>query len=487
MNKQSFTIPEDVSHVTKSLESAGFEAFLVGGCVRDIILGKTPKDWDVTTNATPEQIQVVFPDSFYENSFGTVGVKTESENPTLKVIEVTPYRLENAYSDHRHPDTVAFSDNILEDLKRRDFTVNAIALSSESIIDPFSGEDDIKKGVLKAVGDPVQRFTEDALRILRAIRLSAELGFTIESETLVAITKTSNLLEFISKERIRDEFTKIIMSPNPMIAMGLIQKLGILKYISPELEETVGVSQNKEAHKYDVWEHLLRALQHSADKDFPLEIRLAALFHDISKPQTKRQDGNKTTFFGHEVVGARVTRETLNRLRFSKEIVEKVSKLVRWHMFFADPDQITLSAVRRIITKVGQENIWDLINVRRADRIGTGRPKEQPYRFRKYKSMIDEALRAPLSVGMLKIDGNTLISKLNINPGPKIGYILHTLFEEVLDDPTKNTEEYLLNRTSEIKDLPVTELKKMGEKGKSRLEEEDDKEIALIKDKHNVK
>lgn len=488
MVKQSkFTIPEDVTRVTETLESAGFEAFLVGGCVRDLLLKREPRDWDVTTNANPEEIQEVFPDSFYENDFGTVGVKTDSEDPKLAVVEVTPYRLETAYSDHRHPDAVSFSKNIKDDLKRRDFTINAIALSKDKLLDPFEGQNDIEKGVIKTVGNAEDRFNEDALRILRAIRLASELNFSIESETMVAMQNKSALLEHISKERIRDDFIKIIMSPSPIIALELAQRMGILKYIAPILEDSVGVSQNKEAHKYDVWEHLLRSLQHAADNNFSLENRLAALFHDVAKPHTKREERRKTTFFGHEVVGAKFTRETLNNLKFPKNIVEKVTKLVRWHMFFADVEQITLSAVRRVITKVGQENIWDLMDLRRSDRIGTGRPKEQPYRFRKYKAMVEEALRAPLSVTMLEIDGNDLINELKIPAGPKIGLILHALFEEVLDDPSRNTKEYLVSRATQLKELPIKELEKIGSKAKSRLEEEDKKAVEEIKEKHQVK
>lgn len=487
MKQVKYDIPEDVTRVTDALESAGFEAFLVGGCVRDLLINRIPKDWDITTNATPEEIQEIFPDSFYENDFGTVGVKTESEDPTLKVIEVTPYRLESAYSDHRHPDTVSFSKNIKDDLLRRDFTINAIALSKDKILDPFNGQECLKKKMIKTVGNPKDRFTEDALRLLRAIRLASELDFTIEADTMVAIHSSADLLEHISKERIRDEFIKIIMSKNPMIGLGMAQRMALLSHISPILENTVGVLQNKEAHKYDVWEHLLRALQHAADNDFTLENRLAALFHDIAKPQTKREENGKTTFFGHEVVGARVTRETLNDLHFPNNVIEKVTKLVRWHMFFADVEQITLSAVRRIITKVGRENIWDLMDLRKSDRIGTGRPKEQPYRFRKYQSMVEEALRDPLSVTMLKIDGNDLMQKLKIKAGPKIGFILNALFEEVLDDTSKNTEEYLLKKAKELESLPLDELKKLGQKGKEKIEEADQKAIDEIKGKHHVK
>jgi len=485
MKQSKYHIPEPVQNVVENLESAGFEAFLVGGCVRDLLLNKEPKDWDITTNATPEEIQALFPDSFYENEFGTVGVKTESDDVRLKVIEVTPYRIETTYSDNRHPDTVTFSTDIKDDLSRRDFTVNAIALSKGQVIDLYKGQEDLSARILRTVGDPHKRFGEDALRIMRAVRLSAELGFIIEIETANAAIKLGETLKNVSRERIRDEFVKIIMSDNPMVGLGMLQKLGLLKYVSGALEAMVDVSQETQAHKYDVFEHSLRALQHAADKGYSLELRLAALFHDIAKPQTKKMSGNKASFFGHEVVGARVTRETLENLRFSKEIVKKVTKLVRWHMFFADPDQITLTAVRRIVAKVGEDNIWDLMNLRKCDRIGTGVPKEESYRFRKYQSMIEEALRAPLSVTMLKIDGNKLM-ELGVERGPKIGFTLFALFDEVLSNPDLNTEEYLEKRAKELQQIPVDELVSLGKHGKSRLEEEDEKEVAELRKKRNV-
>ena len=488
---RNFSIPKEVTHVTQKLEKAGFEAFLVGGCVRDLILEKIPKDWDVTTNAKPEEIISLFDKTFYENTFGTVGVvNQETGDETLKVVEVTPYRLEGAYSDNRHPDAVSFSQKIEDDLQRRDFTINALAysVSDEKIVDLYEGQKDIKDKTIRTVGDPVKRFTEDGLRILRAVRLSTELDFEINSETERAMSENSHLLKNISLERMRDEFTKIIMSDRPMNGLLAMKKLSLLPYIVPELEKTVGVEQNK-AHSYDVWEHLLRSVQHSADKNYPLEIRLSALFHDISKPESRRRDKlEKTwTFYGHEVIGARVTRKILERLRYPSKIIEKCVTMVRWHMFFSDTEQITLSAVRRMIVNVGRENIWDLMNLRICDRIGTGRPKEDPYRLRKYHAMIDEALRDPVSVAMLKIDGKRIMDVSRVTPGPKIGYTLHALLEEVLDDPTKNTPKYLENRSKELLTLPSEELRALGEQGKQSKEEADEEEIKKIRSSHWVK
>lgn len=487
----NFSIPKEVTYVTETLENSGFSAYLVGGCVRDLILGREPKDWDVTTNATPEQIQSIFPNSFYENTFGTVGVKVEnSEIDTLKVIEVTPYRLEGKYTDNRHPDSITFSQKIEDDLQRRDFTVNSLAYSNSKneLIDLYDGRKDIKDKIIRTVGEPDARFGEDALRILRGVRLSVELSFEIDSKTEKSMLENAHLLLNISRERIRDEFTRMIMSDNPMQAMLSLRKIGLIKYVVPELEKTFGIEQNR-AHSYDVWEHLIRSLQHSADKNYPLEVRLAALFHDISKPESRRPGKGEVnwTFYGHEVVGARVTKKILENLKFPTKIIEKTVKLVRWHMFFSDTAQITLSAVRRMIVNVGRDNIWDLMNLRICDRIGTGRPKEDPYRLRKYHSMIEEALRDPISVGMLKVDGKKIMEITKIPPGPKIGFTLHALLEEVLEDPTKNTTEYMEKRVKELIELPENELRMLGEKGKEAKEEIDTLEIKKIRGKHKVK
>jgi tRNA nucleotidyltransferase (CCA-adding enzyme) len=485
----TYSIPLEVRTVAEGLRKAGFEAYLVGGCVRDLLLHRSPKDWDITTNAKPEDIQRVFPDSFYENEFGTVGVKTGSEDPVLAVIEVTPYRTETGYSDKRRPDAVAFGDSLEEDLARRDFTINAIALdeSKGQIIDPYQGQKDITAKVLRTVGIPADRFEEDALRLMRAVRLVAELGFALDADTAAAIQEKGPNLKHISRERIRDEFVRILESDQPMMALALAQQLGILQYIVPDLIRGIGVDQNQ-AHSYDVFGHNLRAMQHAADKGWSLDIRLAALFHDISKPETRRwaEEKKDWSFHGHEVVGSRVTRKALENMRFPRETIEKVSKLVRWHMFFSDPEQITLSAVRRMIRNVGPENIDDLLNLRICDRIGTGRPKEQPFRFRKYKAMVDEALRDPISVGMLKTDGTRIMKKFHEQPGPRIGHVLNALLEEVLEDPKKNTVEYLDTKTAELLELNDEDLKELGDSGKKKREEEEEREIKEILKKHNV-
>ncbi len=527
-NTDTFKIPQEVAVVAETIENAGFEAYLVGGCVRDLLIGRKPTDWDITTNAIPEEIQKLFKETFYENEYGTVGVVTASDDPTVKVVEVTPYRLEGAYSDKRRPDAVSFSKKLEDDLKRRDFTINAVALHittqehkghnishghvnnskgqskmSENvrdnskghdinykghIVDPYKGQDDLKKTLIKSVGNPQERFLEDGLRLLRAVRIAAELGFTIEHETADAIFKNNEMLKSIAPERIRDEFVKILMSERPMEGIMLCSKLGLLAHFLPEIEKSFHVKQNK-AHSFGVGEHLLRTIAHSAKKGFPLKVRLASLFHDISKPETRRwsEEKNDWTFYGHDVIGSRVTAKILGRLKFPVKLSDKVIKLVRWHMFFSDTDVITHSAVRRLLTQVGKENIWDLMNVRACDRIGTGRPKESPYRLRKYHSLIEEVMHDPITVGMLKIGGGEVMEIAKVLPGPKIGFILHALLEEVLEDPKKNTKEHLTQRTVELSTLSDKELEKLGRQGKEKRLETEEAKVKEIRGKYWVK
>lgn len=490
---QNSPIPAEAVAVAQALEKAGFQAYIVGGCVRDLLLGRKPKDWDLTTDATPDQIMKLFPKTVYENAFGTVAVINEGvQDESLRTIEVTPYRIESTYSDRRHPDEVKFSHTIEDDLKRRDFTINAMAASLsgnaiKDMIDLHGGMADLKAGIVRAVGDASDRFNEDALRLIKAVRMAVYLGFRIEDATYKAIQSHNSLLKEVSMERIRDEFVKIIMSDEPKKGIEMLSDTGLLRHFIPELERGKGVTQTQ-AHAFDVWEHLLRSLQHAADKKWGLEIRLAALFHDISKPETRdvSRETKQVTFYGHEVKGSRETRKILERMRFSRVTVEKVTKLVRWHMFFADTETITLSAVRRMIVNVGRDNIWDLMYVRMCDRIGTGRPKEDPYRLRKYKAMIEEALHDPISVGMLKIDGNRLIEVAGMKPGPNVGNILHALFNEVLEDPKLNTSEYLEKRAIELGRLSDKELAELGQRGKEKKETEEAKNLGEIRRRYHV-
>lgn len=492
------TIPQEVKYVISSLKRNGFEAYMVGGCVRDFLMEVDPNDWDITTNARPKDIQSVFPKTYIDNKFGTVTVLTKSRNPKLKEIEITTYRIEGKYSDKRHPDKVYWAKNIEEDLSRRDFTINAIAatLSSQkkgnnrnelNIIDLFGGRDDIKKKIIKAVGNPNNRFSEDALRMIRAIRFSITLGdsWKIENETARAIKNNSHWLKLVSKERIRDEFMKIIMSERAAYGVDLLRRLGLLKYIIPEIEEGYGVTQNKH-HIYDVYEHLLRSLDYAAKKGFNKYVRLAALLHDVGKPRTKRGEGLNSTFYNHEVVGAEMTTKILNRLKFPKNDVKKITKLVRYHLFYYHPDEVGESSVRRLVRQVGPENINELLQVRMADRIGSGVPKAEPYKLRYLRYVIDKISQDPITVKMLSLDGRDIMKILNIKPGPKVGQILNILLLDVLNDPSQNNKGYLERRIIELGKLSDVELTKLSQKAKEEIEALETKRDQMTKKKYWV-
>ena len=468
-------LPKEVKEIIKKLHDANFEGYAVGGCVRDLLLGKEPKDWDVTTNAKPEEIQNIFPENVYENTFGTVAVKTGSEDPALSLVEITPYRIEGKYTDKRHPDEVRFADKIEDDLSRRDFTINAMAMDlNGEIVDLFGGQKDLRSKTIKTVGEPTERFNEDALRLLRSVRFATVLDFKIEKNTLEAVIKNTDWLTAISKERIRDEFIKIINSDNAYSGITILYETGLLKHIVPELLEGVGVSQNLH-HIYTVWEHNTLALKYAAEKNYSLEVRLGSLFHDIGKPRTKRGDGKYSTFYGHDVVGSKMTTEIMKRLKFSKETSEKVIKLVRYHLFYYNVGEVTESSVRRLLVNVGLENINDLIKVREADRIGSGTPKAIPYKLRHLQYIIDKVSHDPISVKMLKVNGEDVMKKLETKPGPKIGLILNCLLAEVIDDPDKNNREYLEKRINELDKKSPEELKKSLEKIEKAIEQEENK------------
>ena len=461
----------------------------MGGCVRDLLRGKTPKDWDLTTDAHPEQIQELFVEHYANNDFGTIGVKTESEDPTLQVIEITPYRSESGYTDLRRPDTVTFGVSLDEDLSRRDFTVNALAYrpKTDTLVDHFGGMEDLDAKRLKTVGDAHERFNEDALRMMRAVRLAAELGFVIEPATMNAISENSLLLKRISIERVAAEFLRIINSSEPMQGIVFLEKLGLIEHFIPELKAGIGCDQSG-IHAFDVYEHNLRTLQAAADKDFPEHVRIASLFHDVGKPATRRTGGKNKhyTFFGHEVVGARMTKCILERLKLPRETTDTVVNLVRWHMFFSDPEMITLAAVRRTIVRIGDDHIDDLLNLRVCDRIGTGRPKEQPFRFRKYKAMVDVALRDPISVKMLKVNGDRIMEMTGEKPGRRLGYVLNALLEEALEDSTKNTAEYMEKRALGLLELDEAALIELSEAGKRKQAEEEASALRDIAREHKV-
>ncbi len=525
-------IPKAIIEIIQKLKAAGFEAFVVGGCVRDLLMGLEPKDWDVTTSAKPEEVMKIFPDSFYENEFGTVGVKVKSQKSkvieskksedAMGVVEVTTYRIESKYSDKRRPDRVKFAKTLEEDLSRRDFTINALALrvnfskirpfpsspanggigipqyqtlknSSYEIIDLFGGQEDLKNKTIRAVGDPNERFDEDALRMMRAVRFAVTLGkdisikrtsgprklsektpFEIEEKTKKAIIKNAKNLKFIALERIQDELNKIMISDYAAEGIEFLRKLKLLQYIIPELEKGYGVGQNRH-HIYTIWEHSILSLKNCPS--LKLAVRLATLLHDIAKPETKRGEGAYSTFYNHDHVGARVAEKILKRLKYSSDIVRKVKLLIDNHMFYYNVDEVGASSVRRLVRKVGLENIDDLIDLRVGDRLGSGVPKAVPYKLRHFKYMVDKISSDPLSVKMLKINGNDLMENLRLKPGPILGAILDVLLSEVIDDPAKNKKSVLLARAKELSKENLTMLRKMAKEKIEERKEEEDREI----------
>jgi poly(A) polymerase/tRNA nucleotidyltransferase (CCA-adding enzyme) len=483
-------IPREVKFIIEKLKEKGFEAYIVGGCVRDFLRDIEPEDWDIATNAKPEEIQKIFPKSFYSNKFFTVTVQTESENPKLKEIEITTYRKEAKYTDKRHPDEVKFAKTIEEDLSRRDFTINALALGSDlclTLIDLFNGQKDLKNKIIRAVGNPEERFSEDALRMIRAVRFAVCLGegWKIEEKTAEAIEKNSFWLKMISKERIRDEFLKIIMSEKAAQGIELLRELGLLKYVIPELEEGYKITQNKH-HIYECYEHSLRSLDFAAKKNFNKYVRLAALFHDIGKPRTKKGEGPDATFYGHEIVGTKMTAQILNRLKFPKKEIEKITKLVRYHLFYYNPGEVGENSVRRLVRQVGPENMEELLQVRMADRIGSGVPKAEPYKLRHLRYLIEKVSRDPISVKMLKVNGEDVMRILKISPGPKIGQVLDILLGYVLEDPKKNGREFLEREIEKLGELSDDELKKLAHKAREAREEIEMKRDEMTKRKYWV-
>ena len=467
----TFQLPDEVINILRKLKKAGFDGYVVGGAVRDLLTGRLVDDWDFTTDAVPVEIQKVFPGSFYDNQFGTVGIpkkKQETGNKKqdeFEVYEITTFRTEQGYSDKRRPDKVEWGKNLEEDLSRRDFTVNAMALQTKDkgqglkakgeedydieIIDPFGGQKDLENKIIKAVGDPNQRFGEDALRMMRAIRLGAELGFGIEEKTLEAIKKNKDLIKQISWERIRDEFLKIVGSPFPADGVKLLYSTGLLEIILPELVKGAGVPQGGH-HIYDVFTHCVESLRFCPSPD--VWVRLATLFHDVGKPDTMVIRDGKPTFYNHEVVGARIVKGIADRLRLPREQKDFLWKMVRWHMFTYNPE-MTDSAIRRFMRRVGKEDIPKMIELRVGDRKGGG-SRETSWRLEELKSRIAGLMNDPLTVADLKIDGFDVMKALDIKPGPLIGKVLNFLFEEVLEDPVKNNREYLLSRIPVAVDSP---------------------------------
>ena len=368
-----------------------------------------------------------------------------------EIFEVTTMRKEGIYKDSRHPESVSWTNKIEEDLARRDFTINAIALSdNEILVDPFQGEKDIQRKQVKCVGNPSKRFQEDALRLIRAVRIATQIEFEIENNTFEAIKENSSLIKQVAWERIRDELFKILSSNNSYNGIVKLREANILQIILPELEKCFGIIQKGPKHDriYDIGEHSFLSLKHTPSSN-PL-VKLAALLHDVGKVDTFKTapDGN-VTFYNHDAVGGRVVLNIAKRFNLSKKQAEKIYKLVRWHMFTVTEHQSD-SAIRRFIKNVGVENIEDIMALRIGDRLGGGTLTETSWRMEKFSSRIKQVLQKPFSISDLKINGNDVMKELNLKPGPKIGNILQKLFEEVQEDLSKNNKEYLQDRIKQL-------------------------------------
>lgn len=448
MAKTELDIPSFVTKILDKFEENGYEIYVVGGAIRDLLMGIDVDDWDFTTNATPEEILKIFPEAFYGNKYGTVGISDESSpNP----YEITTFRTESGYSDSRRPDKIEWGKTLEEDLKRRDFTINAMALAKDRIIDPFEGQKDLKAKLIRAVGDPHERFSEDALRLMRAIRIATELGFKIEEKTLYAIKQNATLINKIARERTRDELLKILESQNPYQGIVMLKESGLLQEILPEFEKTFGVEQKSPGrhHIYDVGTHCLYSLKAVTEKTKDPIVRFATLIHDIGKPQTyKKLDNGTITFYNHEVIGARMAKGIAERLRFSKKDSERLWKLVRYHQFTVDERQ-TDSAIRRFIKKVGMENISDMLDLRVGDRLGGG-STETSWRLEEFKKRLDEVQKQPFSLKDIKVNGDDVIKVLSIKPGPQVGEILNQVFKDVVAKRVENDRDSLLKRIKEI-------------------------------------
>lgn len=451
MNKTiKIEVPQKAKYIIKTITDAGFEAYVVGGCVRDSILGRKPEDWDITTSAKPEQVKALFPRTIDTGiAHGTVTVMLEREG-----FEVTTYRIDGKYEDSRHPREVTFTPSLEEDLKRRDFTINAMAYNEESgLVDIFGGLTDIENKIIRCVGDAEARFSEDALRIMRAIRFSAQLGYHIEAKTREAIQKLAPNLKNISAERIQVELVKLITSPNPD-TLRVAYELGVTAVILPEFDRAMETPQNHPHHMYNVGEHTLHGLlQIEADK----VLRLAVLLHDIGKPDTLTTDEKGINHFhGHAIVGEDKARTILKRLRFDNDTLYYVTRLVRYHDY-GNHEEPDIRIVRRAINKIGEDIFPLLFAVKRADILSqsTFKREEKLENMEKWQQLYQEVLdkKQCVSLKTLAVTGSDLIS-IGMKPGRELGEVLQWLLQQVIENPECNTREWLLSRAEKYSAQP---------------------------------
>ena len=436
-------IPRQVLAILDQLREAGHAAYVVGGSLRDVILDRPAVDWDLTTDARPDRIQALFPGALYENAFGTVTVRAGDGSN----VQVTTFRSDIAYKDFRRPERVEFGSSVEQDLARRDFTCNAIAWGwpvgdadgEPTLIDPFGGRLDVSRRILRAVGDPGARFAEDALRMLRAVRFAAVLGFTIEPATLDAIRRQASLAGHLSGERISAEFDRLLAADRPSIGLRLAMDTGLLTVVAPLLALQPGVAQNK-APDEDLWDHTLRSVDAAAAADRSSVVRLAVLLHDIGKPATAA-DGH---FYGHETVGADLAADLLRGWHAQRETIDRVCRLIRHHMFSYD-GAWSDAAIRRFIAKVGPASLDDLFALREADNVGSGVPADAGG-LSELRSRIADQLAADVALDRsgLAIDGDGLLTELGLEPGPIVGRVLEELVDRVIADPSLNERGRLL-------------------------------------------
>ncbi len=438
---RALEIPVPVRDLLATLWRGGQAGYVVGGCLRDVLLGREPADWDLTTDAPPDRIQALFPGSVYENRFGTVIVRHDGAQ-----YEITAFRRDISYSDHRHPDTVQFGETIEEDLARRDFTVNAIAWGARTadapvFVDPHGGRDDLARRLLRAVGDPDRRFGEDALRMIRAVRLAATLEFEVDPETLDSIGRNAGLAAHLSGERVLAELLKLLGAPRPSVGLRLMERTGLLIVVAPDLAGQRGMAQNK-IDGEDLWDHTLRTVDAAPNRSL---VRLASLLHDAGKPATLA-DGH---FHGHESVGAAMARDFLAGLHAPRALQERVAHLVLHHMFSYEPNW-TDAAIRRFIRKVGPGSVDDLLALRAADNEGSGLPAEAGHlpdlasRIR-----VELEAHAVLGRGQLAVDGHDLMTELDLPQGRLLGRLLDDLTERVVAEPELNDRAILIEMARE--------------------------------------
>ncbi len=437
-------LPAEVKKIISVLEDAGYEAYAVGGCVRDSLFGQTPHDWDITTSAEPQAVKSLFNRTIDTGlQHGTVTVRMGGQG-----FEVTTYRIDGDYGDGRHPDSVSFTKSLEEDLKRRDFTINAMAYNDEAgLVDIFGGQEDLKRGLIRCVGAPEERFREDALRMLRAARFAARFGFEIDPEAKRVMKEKAETLHKVSAERIREEFVKLIVSPHPDMVRTLYE-LGLTAVFLPEFDTMMATPQNTEHHMYDVGEHTIHVMENVPEDKV---LRLAALFHDVGKPACRKTDAEGTDhFLGHPALGADMTADIMRRLKFDNATIESVTRLVRFH---DERFPVTARNVRRFISRLGSEYFDDMLVLKRADVLG-----QSMYQRKEKLDRIDEMDRVgheimnnaePLSVKDLAIGGKDLMD-LGIARGPEIGTILKALLREAVDEPERNERETLLEEAEKL-------------------------------------